>query len=190
MSYTPSDCFVNFPFPIGFVALDDIGDRYDAARSCIMCARKEGVTQTYNRFNDPDDPSADIQEFRHLHLDMDKAVAAAYGWSDFDLGHSFHKTKQGLRFTISEPARCEVLHRLLKLNHERYAEEVKQGLHGKKGGAGRVVGGGKGKAAAGDAEIAVPAIKRRGSKKPTKSKSSDAQTVAEERSLFDMEGDE
>jgi hypothetical protein len=47
----------------------------------------------------------------------------------------FHETRQGFRFTISEPARREVLQRLLKLNHERYAEEVKQGLHGKKGAA-------------------------------------------------------
>ena len=76
---------------------------------------------------------------------MDNAVAAAYGWTDLDLGHGFHETKQGVRYTISEPARREVLARLLKLNHERYAEEVKQGLHEKKGkgGAGRVKGGGK-----------------------------------------------
>ena len=33
------------------------------------------------------------------------------------LGHGFHDTKQGVRFTISEPARREVLQRLLKLNH-------------------------------------------------------------------------
>ena len=37
-----------------------------------------------------------------------------------------------MRFTISEAARREVLQRLLRLNHERYAEEVKQGLHEKK----------------------------------------------------------
>ena len=61
-------------------------------------------------------------------------VPAAYGWSDLNLDHGFHETKQGVRFTISEPARREVLQRLLKLNHERYAEEVKQGLHGKKAG--------------------------------------------------------
>jgi hypothetical protein len=67
---------------------------------------------------------------------LDKAVAAAYGWDDLDLGHGFHETKQGLRFTISEPARREVLQRLLKLNHQRYEEEVKQGLHSKKRGAG------------------------------------------------------
>ena len=79
---------------------------------------------------------------------MDNAVAAAYGWSDLDLGHGFHETKQGIRFTISESARREVLARLLKLNHERYAEEVAQGLHdkgkGKPKSAGRK---GKGKAA-------------------------------------------
>lgn len=64
---------------------------------------------------------------------MDHAVAAAYGWPDLDLGHGFHDTAQGLRYTISEPARREVLARLLALNHERYAAEVKAGLHEKKG---------------------------------------------------------
>jgi len=48
------------------------------------------------------------------------------------LNHGFHNTKQGLRFTISETARREVLDRLLALNHQRYAEEVAQGLHDKK----------------------------------------------------------
>jgi hypothetical protein len=63
---------------------------------------------------------------------MDQAVAAAYGWTDLDLGHGFHQTRQGVRYTISEPAHQEVLARLLRLNHERDAEEVRQGLHEKK----------------------------------------------------------
>ena len=63
---------------------------------------------------------------------MDQAVAAAYGWSDLDLGHGFHETKQGVRYTISEAARRTVLDRLLALNHQRYDEEVKAGLHQKK----------------------------------------------------------
>ena len=92
-----------------------------------MLSRQEGLTKTYNRFHDPDESAADIQKLRDLHVEMDQAVAAAYGWSDLDLGHGFHETKQGIRYTISEPARREVLARLLKLNHERYAEEVKQG---------------------------------------------------------------
>ena len=96
-----------------------------------MLSRQEGLTKTYNRFHGPDESAANIQRLRDLHVEMDKAVAAAYGWSDLDLGHGFHETKQGTRFTISESARREVLARLLKLNHERYAEEVAQGLHEK-----------------------------------------------------------
>jgi hypothetical protein len=42
---------------------------------------------------------------------MDWAVAVAYGWPDLDLGHGFHQTKQGLRYTISEAARRDVLGR-------------------------------------------------------------------------------
>ena len=97
-----------------------------------MLARNEGLTKIYNRFHDPDETSADIQKLRQLHVEMDNAVADAYGWTDLDLGHGFHETKQGVRYTISEPARREVLARLLKLNHERYAEEVEKGLHEKK----------------------------------------------------------
>jgi hypothetical protein len=61
----------------------------------------------------------------------DYSPASSYGWRGLDLGHGFHETKHGLRFTISGAARCEVLGRLLRLNHERYAEEVAQGLHEK-----------------------------------------------------------
>lgn len=65
-------------------------------------------------------------------MSIDHAVAAAYGWTDLDLGHDFYETKQGIRFTISEPARRIVLDRLLALNHERYEKEIKAGLHEKK----------------------------------------------------------
>lgn len=37
-----------------------------------------------------------------------------------------------IRYTIHPDARKEVLKRLLLLNHERYEEELKQGLHKKK----------------------------------------------------------
>ena len=68
-----------------------------------MLSRQEGLTKTYNRFHDPDETTADIQKLRELHVEMDNAVAAAYGWTDLDLGHGFHETKQGVRYTISEP---------------------------------------------------------------------------------------
>src|SRR5947209_17814933 len=81
--------------------------------------------------------AGDIVKLRELHKEMDEAVAQAYGWYDLELGHGFHETKQGLRYTISEEARREVLGRLLQLNHERYAEEVRQGLHDKGAAKGR-----------------------------------------------------
>jgi hypothetical protein len=133
MRYTPSDGFETFPFPVTVVSLDDIGERYCTHRQSITLARHEGLTKTYNRFHDPRETSDDIERLRQLHVEMDGAVADAYGWSGLELGHGFHETKQGLRYTISEAARREVLDRLLWLNHERYAEEVAQGLHDKGG---------------------------------------------------------
>ena len=127
-----------------------------------MKLRAEGLTQTYNHFHDPDDGSVDILKLRQLQVEMDFVVAAAYGWSDLRLNHDFHETKQGLRFAISEPARREVLARLLKLNHERYAEEVRQGLHDKKKGSAK-----------------KPAAKRTA-----------ANPVKDETTLFDTEDDE
>lgn len=132
MRYTTADCFDTFPFPSSEDDLHDVGKTYHDHRRQIMLARQEGLTKTYNRFHDPDESSADILRLRDLHFEIDRAVAGAYGWSDLDLGHGFHQTKQGLRYTISESARGEVLARLLRLNHERYAEEVAKSLHGKK----------------------------------------------------------
>ena len=135
--YVSSDLFDTFPRPCPTDALANTlantGDKYHEYRLQIMLGRQEGLTKTYNRFHGSDKTSADIQKLRSLHVEMDHAVAVAYGWTDLELGHGFHETKQGVRYTICEAARREVLARLLKLNHERYAEEVRLGLHEKKG---------------------------------------------------------
>ncbi|HVU67958.1 MAG TPA: hypothetical protein VHD63_12540 [Ktedonobacteraceae bacterium] len=86
------------------------------------------MTDTYNRFHNPGEHAPDILRLRELHREMDEAVERAYGWDDLELRHGFHETKQGLRWTISEEARREVLDRLLLLNHQRHAEEVAAGL--------------------------------------------------------------
>jgi hypothetical protein len=132
LSYTPTDCFETFPLPSTLTGLETVGEHYHSCRSEMMVAHQIGLTKTYNRFHDEGDKNSDIQKLRQLHVEMDNAVSAAYGWTDLDLGHGFHETKQGTRYTISEAARREVLARLLKLNHERYAEEVAKGLHDKK----------------------------------------------------------
>jgi hypothetical protein len=86
-----------------------------------------------------------ITKLRQLHKDMDEAVLEAYGWhidsedgQAIALKHDFYEVdylpeNDRLRYTISPEARKEVLKRLLLLNHKIYAEEVKQGLHAKKG---------------------------------------------------------
>ncbi|TVU54640.1 MAG: restriction endonuclease [Arthrospira sp. PLM2.Bin9] len=133
INYSPSDCFETFPFPEKS-DLEEIGEKYYKHRQSIMKTRQEGLTTTYNRFHSRQETDAEIQRLRDLHMEMDKGVAAAYGWEDIDLNHDFHETKQGLRFTIAERARGEILDRLLRLNHQRYAEEVAAGLHDKKRG--------------------------------------------------------
>lgn len=136
--YAPSDNFDTFPFPIGFYSksnldsLREIGKKHLSKRSDIMTSKRIGLTQIYNIYNDENDFSKEMVIFRNLQIEMDFCVASAYGWDDIDLGHGFRKTKQGIRFTITEEARREVLQRLLILNHERYEEEVAQGLHDKK----------------------------------------------------------
>jgi hypothetical protein len=134
--YTPTVCYETFPMPvykgISESVLEETGQMFSDARADSALRRKDGLTIVYNRFHDPDETSPDIQKLRDLHVEMDNAVSAAYGWNDLKLELGFHKVKDDIRFTISETARREVLQRLLKLNHERYAEEDKQGLHGKR----------------------------------------------------------
>ena len=125
------DVLVNYvpPCTSNMPPLEAIGETYHETRRQIMQDRWEGLTATYNRFHNREESAADIQGLRDLHVEMDRQVAAAYGWDDLALEHGYHDTAQGLRFTISEAARREVLTRLLKLNHERFAEECRQGLH-------------------------------------------------------------
>ena len=104
-----------------------------------MLNGQEGLTETYNRFHDPDETAKEVQELRQLQVEMDNAVAAAYGWADLDLGHGFHQTKQGVHFAVGQRPAAKSSARLSKLNHERYAEEVAHGLHRQeKGGRHRV----------------------------------------------------
>lgn len=124
--YSPSDCFETFPFPKSFEALADIGERYYSVRKDVMTRRKEGLTKLYNRVHNESEQDSDVLELRDLGIELDNAVLNAYGWSDLELGHGFHETTQGTRYTISEASRVEVLDRLLELNHRRHEEDLSQ----------------------------------------------------------------
>jgi len=129
LTYTPKRLFQPFPFPQVSKLVTQFGKELDNARSIQMIENNEGLTKTYNRVHTSSDTDSGIPKLRELHRDLDIAVRDAYGWSDLDLDHGFHQTKQGVRWTIGPEAQREVLDRLLALNHERYAEEVAQGLH-------------------------------------------------------------
>jgi hypothetical protein len=101
-----------------------------------MVERGQGLTKTYNRFHDRAERSEDIRKLRDLHAEMDRAVLQAYGWDDLaeraepaflDETDEPEFAYQGRLFWPSG-FRDEVLARLLELNVERHAEEVRLGL--------------------------------------------------------------
>ena len=94
LNYSPSDCFVTFPFPLSLNPsptggrgtlndlLEEVGREYYEFRAQLMVKTGLGLTQTYNRFHNPGDNSPEIVKLRHLHHQMDEAVLEAYSWSD------------------------------------------------------------------------------------------------------------
>lgn len=166
-NYSPSRVYQTFPFPI--IAnklteseLEQIGERYHEHRRELMLKLQLGLTKTYNLFHDrelsvelvakeskqpvpvAESAHADLLQLRALHVQMDQAVLAAYGWHQpsaagpaIALRHDFYEVdylpeNDRVRYTIHPDARKEILKRLLQLNHKRYAEEEAKGLHKKK----------------------------------------------------------
>lgn len=153
--YTPSDVFETFPIPLsGFESLDQVGKRLEDARASISSSRSIGLTEMYNLVNDGHVADADVMVLREAHVALDRAVLAAYGWSDLEPDHCFYNTEQGVRFTMNPPVTAEVLDRLLELNQERYAVEVAAGLHGRQANRGRTATSRK-KAAGGDSDAVL-----------------------------------
>ncbi|MGH4010412.1 MAG: Eco57I restriction-modification methylase domain-containing protein [Pseudonocardiaceae bacterium] len=134
LNYSPSDVFETFPQPEFTARMDRVGEELHSVRRSVMLGRSLGLTKLYNLVHDPAVTDEEIRRLREIHTAIDHATAQAYGWDDLDLdlGHGFHDTRQGRRFTIAPDVQVEVLDRLLELNHERYADEVRQGLHTKK----------------------------------------------------------
>jgi hypothetical protein len=113
-----------------------LGEAYHNYRASLMVARNEGLTKIYNRFHERNETAEDIVLLRELHAAIDRAVLETYGWHDLagraepiflDETNEDDHTYQGRLFW---PAafRDEVLARLLALNAERHAEEVRLGI--------------------------------------------------------------
>ncbi|GIF44256.1 Eco57I restriction-modification methylase domain-containing protein [Actinoplanes xinjiangensis] len=125
--YTPSDGFETFAQPDLTPRMNTVGRELDTYRRSVMLGRDLGLTKLYNLVHDEGTTSADVRRLREIHGEIDEAVTEAYGWSDLVLGHGFHDTRQGRRFTIDPAVQVEVLDRLLELNHQRHAEELAAG---------------------------------------------------------------
>ncbi|WDD36300.1 class I SAM-dependent DNA methyltransferase (plasmid) [Nostoc sp. UHCC 0926] len=141
--YNPSDCFQTFPFPENWETnptLEAVGQEYYEYRAALMVRNNQGLTDTYNRFHDPEERDADILKLRSLHAAMDKAVLEAYGWSDIPTDCTFlldyddeneeeetsngRQRKKPWRYRWIEEVHDEVLARLLDLNQERSQAEI------------------------------------------------------------------
>lgn len=84
----------------------------------------------------PEQAHAAILELRAFHRALDQAVLTAYVWHQpgpdgpaIELGHDFQQVEtlpenDRTRYTITPQARKDLLARLLKLNHQRAAEEA------------------------------------------------------------------
>lgn len=129
--YNPSDVYETFPFPSETrfsTELQSLGRELDEFRRHAMYRSSSGLTSLYNRFHSSDCSDEDMQVLRRIHRDIDCQVICAYGWSDIDLNHGFHRAEyvteaDKIRYTISESARFELIRRLSALNHQRYLDE-------------------------------------------------------------------
>lgn len=149
--YTPTDCFQTFPFPENWETnpqLEEIGKTYYEFRAALMVRNNQGLTDTYNRFHDPDERDADLLKLRQLHAEMDLAVLNAYGWTDISLACEFlldyeeeeeenssgRQKKKPWRYRWNEEIHDEVLARLLVLNQQRHQQEILGGQTAEKKG--------------------------------------------------------
>ncbi|OBK34229.1 hypothetical protein A5658_11445 [Mycobacterium sp. 1245111.1] len=118
--YTPSDVFLTFPRPSCSERLKEAGKALHSERREIMLRRDLGLTALYNLVNDPGVTSdKDVTRIRDIHVEIDSAVLASYGWRDLRLDHGHHTYRLMERFTVAPRARVEILDRLLRENHRR-----------------------------------------------------------------------
>jgi len=127
LRYSPTDCFETFPFPPARAltsdgALEAIGTKLYDARAKYMAERDRGLTATYNQLKDATCTDAPIAELRALHEEMDRAVLAAYGWSDIKVPPFASPTTDAWKKEL-EAFEDEVIDRLFALNAERAEDE-------------------------------------------------------------------
>jgi len=110
-----------FPRPLECGSeLERAGTEFRQGRQDWLAERTTGLTAFSAAFHDPEDESAELVALRGTLTEINRATAAAYQWSDFEVA-AFHETRVGVRFTLSERCWERTLARLCVLNEERAA---------------------------------------------------------------------
>jgi hypothetical protein len=81
-NYTPSDVFETLARPETTDQTREAGTRLHQDRCEFMLGRQLGLTKTYNLVHDPGITDPAVVHLRELHVAVDEAVCAAYGWDD------------------------------------------------------------------------------------------------------------
>jgi hypothetical protein len=126
LNYSATDCFETFPFPQAdprtvMPELEALGEKLYTTRARFMVDTNQGLTKTYNALKDPDNDDPRVLELRALHEEMDRAVLAAYGWTNIPVPPYCPKTDEDR--AALQAFEDEVIDRLFVLNAERAAQE-------------------------------------------------------------------
>lgn len=102
--------------------MEDVGERLYTARAAYMVDTQQGLTQTYDQLKDPRCQEGRVIALRRLHEEMDRAVLAAYGWSDIAVPPYGTPGTDAEKLAVTR-FEDEVIDRLFALNAQRAAEE-------------------------------------------------------------------
>ena len=103
LRYSPSDCFVNFPFPQNLsdefeATLEHIGEEYHEFRRQLMLKMQLGLTKTYNQFHNPDLREFSEDDLSNIATLNAKEFQKQYGKETVSLWKHLDKTEGTCRF--------------------------------------------------------------------------------------------
>lgn len=136
MTYIPAECYETFPMPEPVLdhlkSIETQAKQFYSIREQVMIGSGAGLTTVHNRMHDSGDQSSDINDMRLSLQQLTNEVARSYGWDQPKPVLAFRESSLGVRFTVSEGIRNELIERLLTLNHSRSAIESDRALGGPK----------------------------------------------------------
>jgi hypothetical protein len=125
-----------FPCPTARASAG-LADDWKAAVMDALDDFGPGLTGVFNAVHDPACAGPKVTFVRDCLARIHAESLRAFGWSDLS-GELHHVIlREGVRWSISTADRLHLHSRLLRLNRQRYAEEVAVGLHDKKKSRGR-----------------------------------------------------